>query len=138
MQMRGHLQRQLLLGTGRTNHELIQSTDCILRQLTLGAEHASNQPLQIEGRFHRELLQTAGNAQFQLLMASSPPAIKQHDVDNDRQRPLLQHGDQHDGSRDVSPPDDADNGHQGTLSQPEDRDLHGAKRRGQEEKVVTQ
>ena len=78
----------------------------------------------------------AGNAHFQLLMASSPPAIKQHDVDNDRQRPLLQHGDQHDGSRDVSPPDD--NGRQGTLSQPEDRDLHGAQRKGEEEKIVTQ
>ena len=136
MQMRGHLQQQLLLGTGRTNHELIQSTDCILRQLTLGAEHASTQPSQIEGRFHRELLQMAGNAQFQFLMASSPPAIQQHDVDNDRQGPLHQHGDQHDGSRDVSPPDD--NGRQGTLSQPEDRDLHGAQRRREEEKIVTQ
>ena len=71
-------------------------------------------------------------------MASSPPAITQHDVDDDRQGPLLQQGDHRDGSRDVSPPDDADNGRQGTLSQPEDRDLHGAKRRGQEEKVVTQ
>ena len=46
---------------------------------------------------------------------------------------LLQHGDQHDGSRDVSPPDDADNGHQGALSQREDKDLHGARegRRGE-------
>ena len=129
-------QQQLLLGTGRTNHELIQSTDCILRQLTLGAEHASTQPSQIEGRLHRELLQTAGNVHFQFLMATSPPAITQHDVNNDRQGPLLQHRDQHNGSRDVSPPDD--NGRQGSLSQPEEGDLHGAQRRREEEKLATQ
>ena len=109
MRMRGHLQQQLLLGTGRTNHELIQSTDCILRQLTLGAEHASTQPSQIEGRFHRELLQMAGNAHFQLLMASSPPATRQYDV-----------------SRDVSPSATADDGPQEVTSQPGDRCPQGA------------
>ena len=116
MQMRGHLQQQLLLGTGRTNHELIQSTDCILRQLTLGAEHASTQPSQIEGRFHRELLQMAGNAHFQLLMASSPPAIRQHDV-----------------SRDVSPSATTGDGPQEVTSLQGDEGQHGAQEGGQEE-----
>ena len=55
-------------------------------------------------------------------------------MDNDRQGPLFQQGDLHDGSRDVSPPDGADDGHRGALSQREDKDLHGARegRRGEE------
>ena len=46
---------------------------------------------------------------------------------------LLQHEDQY-GSRDVSPLDDADDGHRGALSHWEDQDLHGARegRRGEE------
>ena len=69
----------------------------------------------------------------------SPP----DDADDDRQGTPLQCEDHHDGSRDVSPPDDPNNGRQGTLYQPEDMDLHGAKerrakRRRQEEKIVTQ
>ena len=98
--MGGYIHQQLLLGTGRTHHELVQSTDCILRQLTLRAEHASIQSSQVEGRIHRELLQMAGNVHFQLLMASSPPATRQHDV-----------------SRDVSPSATADDGPQEVTSQ---------------------
>ena len=78
--MGGYIQQQLLLGTGRTRHELVQSTDCLLRQLTLRAEHASTQSSQVEGRIHRELLQMAGNTHFQLLMASSPPALQPREL----------------------------------------------------------
>ena len=64
----------------------------------------------------------------------SPP----DDTANDRQGTLPQSEDHHGGSRDVSPLDDTNNGHQVTLSQHEDRGPHGAKERGQREKVVTQ
>ena len=70
-----------------------------------------------------------------LLMASSPPPIRQRGVDDDRQGPLLQQGDLHDGSRDVSP-DGAVDGHRGSLSQWKDKDLHGTRegRRGEGER----
>ena len=120
--MGGYIDQLWLLATGRVQHELVQSADYIYRQLKLRSEHIYTQSSQVEGRTHHGLLQKVGNLQHQLLMASSLPS----------------HYGQLDGLRDVSPPDDADNGRQGTLSQPEDRDLHGAKERGQEEKVVTQ
>ena len=69
MQTGGHIHQQLLLATGRTYHQLIQSADCINYQLALGAERAYDQSPQVEGRIHRQLLQTAGRLHYQLLMA---------------------------------------------------------------------
>ena len=51
MQTGGHIHQQLLLATGRTYHQLVQSADCVQHQLTLGAERAYDQP-QVEGRTH--------------------------------------------------------------------------------------
>ena len=99
--MGGYIDQQWLLATGRVQHELVQSADYIYRQLKLRSEHVYSQSSQVEGRIHRELLQKAGNLQYQLLMASSLPSY---------------YG-QPDVSRDVSPSADADNGRQEAPSQ---------------------
>ena len=95
--MGDYIHQQLLLATGRTHHELVQSTDCIHRQLTLRAEHAYTQSPQVQGRIHRELLQMAGNVHFQLLMASSTPSYCGH--------------------QDVSPLANEDRGHHGAKEE---------------------
>ena len=130
--MGGYIHQQLLLATGRTHHELVQSTDCILRQLTLRAEHAYTQSSQVQGRIHRELLQMAGNVHYQLLMASSLPSYYgQQDVspsaNADKGRRVhyqlltASFPSNHYGQEDVSPPANADGGR------------YGAKEEGQEE-----
>ena len=70
MQTGGYIHQELLQATGRTHLQLVQSVDCVHRQLMLGARRASIQSSQIEGRLHRELLQDAGRVQYQLLMAA--------------------------------------------------------------------
>ena len=87
-----------------------------------------NQSSQVEGRIHHDLLQKAGNLQYQLLMARSIPdyhyrpsgpldGFLQTDVDDGRHGTLLQQGDQPGGSRDVSPLANVDNGGHGTPPQ---------------------
>ena len=73
-----------------------------------------------------------------LLKLDGASLVVFHEIARVHEKSSRDNEDHHGGSRDVSPLDDADNGRQGTLSQQEDKDLHGAKERGQEEKVVTQ
>ena len=82
---------------GSTHHELVQSVDCIHRQLMLTADYPCTQGPHIEGRTYHKLFQMAGNVQYQLLMASSLPS--------------------HYGGQDVSQPVNADGGYHGTKEQ---------------------
>ena len=100
-----HIDQQWLLAIGRVQHELIHTTDSIYRQLRVRSEQINTQSSQVDGRAHYDLLQQAGNLQHQLLMASPTPSYHE----------------QPDGSRDVSPPDDTDNGRHQVLSQQGDQ-----------------
>ena len=90
--MGGYIHQQLLLANGRTHHELVQSVDCIHRQLTLRADYACTQLPQVEGRIYHKLLQMAGNVHYQLLMANSFPS---HYVRQDVSQPVNADGGYH-------------------------------------------
>ena len=124
--MGGHIQQQLLLTNGRTHHELVQSVDCIHRQLMLTADYACTQGPHIEGRTYHKLFQRAGKVHYQLLMANSFPS---HYGRQEVTQPVNVDGGYHgtkeqdvslvtmgnemlsDVSRDVSPPANADGGY---------------------------
>ena len=95
--MGGHIHQQLLLTNGRTHHELVQSVDCIHRQLMLTADYACTQGPHIEGRTYHKLFQRAGKVHYQLLMANSFPS--------------------HYGRQEVTQPVNVDGGYHGTKEQ---------------------
>ena len=139
----GYTNRRWVSATRRVQHKLVQSADYIYRQLKF--EPIYIQSSQVEGRSHYEMLQKAGDRQYQLLMANLLPNYDgQPDVTHDvSPQTMFARGLSHTMEvfqmvRMMSPHQLTQTKVARELSQRGGKDLQGDEERRQEEKETTQ